>query len=101
MIIFNTTYSVPTEDAKLFVIWMKEYLCPKAEEQDMIRDCRIMRVLNHHEQGFECICVQCKVDDTATLHKWLLSTGKEISRELQKTFEKRVLEFSTLMEEIQ
>lgn len=100
MLIYNTTYSMPIEDARSFVIWVKENYLPRVEADGTLTDGKLLRILNHHDQTSECFGVQLSVPDSATLHKWFVRQGKPLADELVKLFEGRVVGFSTLMEVI-
>ena len=100
MIIYNTTYTMPVSDVRNFVIWLRQSMLPRVEADQTLVDARLMRVLSHHDEQSECFSLQFAVADTATLHQWFVRQGQALAAELQKTFEGRIIGFSTLMEEI-
>ena len=100
MLVYNTTYTMPVADAREFVIWINQSYIPKILESGILSAPRFMRILSHNDQESECFCLQFSVESTATLHKWYLTQGKQMNDEMLKIFDKRIVGFSTLMEEI-
>ncbi|MCR5819933.1 MAG: DUF4286 family protein [Bacteroidaceae bacterium] len=101
MIIYNTTYQMPTEDARNFVIWVHQVLLPETNGQGMMRNGRLARILSHKEDDSECFAVQFETESTATLHAWFVKQGKQLNEEMLRLFENRVIGFSTMMEVIE
>lgn len=100
MIVYNTTFTVPVDDARNFVIWISQSYLPKVKEKGMLTAPRLLRILNHHDQESECFSLQFSVEDTGALHKWYVEQGKGLIDEMNKMFEERIVGFSTLMEDI-
>ncbi len=98
--IYNTTYSVPCEEARHLVTWLKEKMIPDVEADGTLSEPRLLRVMNHHDQETECLSLQFSVADTATLHQWMLRQGRMLDAEMKKLFGNRVQGFATLLEEI-
>ena len=101
MIVYNTTYTMPVNDARDFVIWVSQSMLPRVEEQGILSEPRLLRILSHHDQETECFSLQFKVDSTAMLHKWYTQHGASLQQELTKMFDERIVGFSTIMEEIE
>lgn len=101
MIVFNTTYTVPNDDARNFVIWVHQTYLLKAQENGLLSAGRMLRVLNHKDQESESFCIQFEVEDNSKLHQWYLSHGSLLEKELKTLFEGRVLGFSTMLESIE
>lgn len=91
---------MPNDDARNFVIWVHQVLFPQAAEYGHLTHGRLTRILSHKDPDTECFALQFDVDSTARLHHWYKHHGQALDEELGKLFEKRVLSFSTLMEEI-
>ena len=100
MIVFNTTYTMPNEDARNFVIWAHQAYMPKATSTLVLKKGRLLRVLSHKDEETECFSLQFEVESTAILHKWYQETGKELNEELLTLFDKRITSFSTILEVI-
>lgn len=100
MLVFNTTYTMPNEDARNFVIWAHQAYIPKATESQMLQKGRLLRVLSHKDEETECFSLQFEVETTAVLHKWYQETGRTLNDELLTLFDKRITGFSTILEVI-
>ena len=99
-LIFNTTYSMPVSDARNFVIWVQETMLPAIEQDGVLDEPRLLRVLSHHDKQTECFSLQLSVPNSAILHKWLLRQGQQLAEEMKRVFDDRIAGFSTLMEEL-
>ena len=100
MIIYNTTYTMPTDDARNFVIWVHQSMLPRVAEDGMLSEPKLRRILSHRDQDSECFSLQFEVESTALLHRWYTRQGEALNEELRKMFEERIVGFSTIMEEI-
>lgn len=100
MIIYNTTYQMPVADARDFVIWVTEVMMPRLEQTGYISGARLSHILSHKDDESECFALQFEIESTARLHYWFVKQGKALGEELLKTFNNRVLGFSTMMEEV-
>lgn len=98
MIIYNTTYTVPNEDARDFVIWIHQAMIPEALSGGRLAKPRLLRILSHRDPDTECFSLQLETQSTAMLHKWFVEKGNRMQQELDKLFDKRVAYFSTIME---
>lgn len=98
MLVYNTTYTMAEGDARNFVIWIKESYLPRVEKDGVMKNGRLLRILNHHDQETECFGLQLEVEDSATLHQWYVRQGKALNDELVKMFKERIAGFSTMME---
>ena len=101
MIIFNTTYTMPTSDARNFVIWVSQSMLPRVATDGRLVQPRLLRILSHHEQESECFSLQFGTDSSATLHRWYTEQGAALQQELVKMFDERIVGFSTIMEEVE
>ncbi|HJC93714.1 MAG TPA: DUF4286 family protein [Candidatus Phocaeicola excrementigallinarum] len=100
MLVYNTTYHVEIDDARNFVIWLNECYIPEAEKSGELKNPRVLRILSHKEQDSECFSLQWEVEDSATLHRWLVNGGEHLNEEIKKIFKDKVVGFPTLMEVI-
>ena len=100
MILYNTTYQMPTTVARDFVIWVHEVMLPRIKEFGHMHRGRLSRILSHKDEDSECFALQFEVESTARLHYWFVKQGKALGEELQKTLEGQVIGFSTMMEVI-
>lgn len=100
MILYNTTYQMPVTDARDFVIWIHEVMLPRVREYGNIHHPRLSHILSHKDEESECFALQFEVESTARLHHWFVKQGKQLGEELLKTFDNRILGFSTIMEVI-
>jgi len=100
MIVYNTTYTMPNNDARDFVIWVMESMVPRVEANGLLLNPRLLRILSHHDQETECMSLQFNTESTATLHRWYTQQGATLHQELTKMFDGRIVGFSTIMEEI-
>lgn len=98
MLVFNTTYTMPNEDARNFVIWVHQVYTPKATESGMLTHPRLLRVLSHKDEETECFSVQFDVENSTVLHSWYTQCGHQLNEEMMKLFDKRVIGFSTILE---
>ena len=100
MILYNTTYQMPEADARDFVIWVHQVMLPQVQEFGHMKNGRLSRILSHKEEGTECFALQFEVESTARLHYWFVKQGKRLGEEMLKTFDNRIVGFSTMMEVI-
>lgn len=100
MFIYNTTYVVPNEDARDFVIWAHQVLLPQVAASQLMSHGRLSRILSHKEEDSECFSVQFEAQSTADIHHWLIDEGQKLQSELHKMFDGRIVGFATLMEGI-
>ncbi len=101
MLIYNTTYHVPFDEARNFVIWIHQYYLPHVAEFGFLTEARLCKILSHREADAECFSLQFKVESSARLHYWYKKQGTELEAELAKVFKKQVVGFGTLMEIIE
>ncbi len=101
MLIYNTTYHVPSEDAKNFVIWIHQAYIPQALQSGVLSAPRFCRILSHHDDTSECFSLQFETESSAKLHEWYVHSGGVLEEELKKTFREKVAGFTTLMEVIE
>ena len=100
MIVYNTTYTMPTDDARNFVIWVNESMIPRIAGHGLLAKPRMLRILSHHDQETECFSLQFETESSATLHRWYTEQGAALHQELVKSFGERIVGFSTIMEEV-
>lgn len=100
MIVYNTTYTLPLEDARNFVIWVHQSFIARTNQDGRLSHPRLLRVLSHKDTHSECFSLQFDVESTAVLHKWFVEQGKGLAEEMNTLFEGRAVGFSTLMEVI-
>ncbi len=101
MIVYNTTYTLPNEDARNFVIWIHQSYLPRVAENGLLGNPRLLRILSHRDQQTECFSLQFETESSATLHKWYTQQGESLNQEMQKLFAQRIAGFSTIMEPIE
>ncbi|MCQ2197931.1 MAG: DUF4286 family protein [Bacteroidaceae bacterium] len=101
MLVFNTTYTIPNEEARNFVIWIHQVFIPKATASGQLSKHRLLRVLSHKDEATECFSLQFEVEDSSVLHNWYTQCGSKLNEEMLKLFEDRVVGFSTILEEIE
>lgn len=101
MIVYNTTYTVPVGDARNFVIWVHQSMLPKVADNGLLARPRLLHVLSHKDPDTECFSLQFEVEQTSILHKWYTQQGHALMEEMLKTFDNRVVGFSTMMEVIE
>ncbi len=100
MLVFNTTYTMPNADARNFVIWAHQSYIPQATDGGLLTKARLLRVLSHKDEETECFSLQFDVESSAVLHQWYNKTGCKLNDEMVKLFDKRIVGFSTILEEI-
>ncbi len=100
MLVYNTTYTMPIKDAREFVIWVHQVMLPKISNDGALKAPRLLRILTHKDSETECFGLQFNVEDSSLLHKWYVRQGQQLTEELQKIFDKRIIGFSTIMEEV-
>ncbi|MBQ7572041.1 MAG: DUF4286 family protein [Bacteroidaceae bacterium] len=101
MIVYNTTYTMPVDDARDFVIWVTASMLPRVAENGLLVRPRLLRILSHHDQESECMSLQFETESSATLHRWYTQQGAALHQELAKVFGERIVGFSTIMEEVE
>lgn len=100
MIIYNTTYTVANGDAKNFIIWIHEVYIPKAKEDGLLSNPRLLQILTHKDPDTECFSLQFEVESVGLLQKWYAQSGKALVEEMLKAFGEKVVGFSTLMNDV-
>lgn len=101
MIVYNTTYTMPNNDARDFVVWVSQSMLPRVAESGLLTRPRLLRILSHRDQETECFSLQFETESTAVLHRWYTQQGESLHRELLKMFDERVVGFSTIMEHVE
>lgn len=101
MIVYNTTYTMPNNDARDFVVWVSQSMLPRVVESGLLTRPRLLRILSHRDQETECFSLQFETESTAVLHRWYTQQGESLHRELLKMFDERVVGFSTIMEHVE
>lgn len=101
MLIYNTTYHVPIEDARNFVIWIHQAYIPQALQSGLLSAPRLCHILSHHDETSECFSLQFETEGTDKLHEWYVHSGVDLEKELKKTFKEKVVGFTTLMDVIE
>ena len=101
MIVYNTTYTMPNNDARDFVVWVSQNMLPRVERNGKLVSPKLLRILSHHDQETECFSLQFETESTAMLHRWYTEQGEALHRELLKMFDERVIGFSTIMEHVE
>lgn len=101
MLLYNTTYHVPVDEARNFVIWIHQCFLPQVSAFGFLTHGRLSRILSHREDGSECFSLQFDVESSARLHHWYNKQGTALNEEMKRVFNDRVLGFSTLMEIIE
>ena len=92
---------MPNDDARDFVIWVTQSMLPRIEADGRLATPRLLRILSHRDQDTECFSLQFGVESTAVLHRWYTGQGEALNQELMRTFDQRIVGFSTIMEEIE
>lgn len=100
MIVYNTTYTMPVNDARDFVIWVHQSMLPRVAEEGTLTAPHLLRVLSHRDQESECFSLQFDVESSSELHRWYTKQGAALVKEIEKMFDGRVVGFSTIMERI-
>lgn len=98
MLVYNTTYHVETSEEKNFLIWVSEYLIPAIKKEDCLKNPRFLRILSHQEEGGCSFSLQWEIEDSATLHKWHMTSGQSYNQQLSAIFKDKVVGIPTLME---
>lgn len=101
MLIYNTTYHIENDEARNFVIWLHEVYMPQIEEQGLLKNPRLTRILSHKEEESECFSLQWEVEDSQVLHRWHTQLGAKLNTEMVNAFKNKVIAFPTLMEVIE
>lgn len=101
MIVYNTTYTMPNNDARDFVVWVSQSMLPRVAESGLLTRPRLLRILSHRDQETECFSLQFETESTAVLHRWYTQQGESLHQELLKMFDERVVGFSTIMEHVE
>lgn len=100
MIIYNTTYTVTSGDAKNFIIWINEAYIPKATEDGLLKNARLLQILTHKDPDTECFSLQFEVESVGLLQKWYAQSGKTLVDDMLKLFGEKVVGFSTIMNDV-
>lgn len=100
MIIYNTTYTVSSGDAKNFIIWINEAYIPKAQEDGILKKARLLQILTHKDPDTECFSLQFEAESVGLLQKWYVQKGKVLVEEMLKLFGEKVVGFSTIMNDV-
>ena len=64
MIVYNTTYTMPNQDARDFVIWVSQSMLPRVAENGILTAPRLLRILSHHDQETECFSLQFETESS-------------------------------------
>lgn len=100
MIICNTTYHVECSISGEFIDWMKQVFLPRATENGLVANPRLMRLMGHNEGG-ACFAVQLQASSLKILQQWNQKVGKQLHQAIVERFGNKVAGFTTFMEEIQ
>lgn len=100
MIVYNTTYTVSTAEAKNFIIWINEAFIPNVGRTSYLSNPRLLQILSHKDPDTECFSLQFEVESTALLQKWYREEGQKLIQEMLKVFGDKVVGFSTIMNDV-
>lgn len=102
MLIYNTTYAVEKQELASFINWVREIMIPAVHAEGTLHSGRLTHILdNRSESESISLSLQFCVKDSAALHGWYLSQGRELQKQMKKVFGDRVMDFPTLMEVIE
>lgn len=99
MLIYNTTYTVDSDQESAFLAWIHDFYIPEIINSGVLKFPKLLRVLSHNEQGI-CYSLQFSVANSLELHHWYISQGSALAEEMKRIFGNKVIGFPTLMEEI-
>ncbi len=100
MIVYNTTYTVPSGDVRHFLIWVREAMLPRVSQDGTMRNPRLLHILSHQQEGQECYSLQLETETSAMLHQWWVRQGSKLAQEIVGLTQGRVVGFSTMMENV-
>ncbi|WP_300244178.1 DUF4286 family protein [Massilibacteroides sp.] len=100
MIVYNTTFHIDNEILDEGVTYLKEVYMPKASANGFLLNPFLRKVLHDSEDDGVSFSVQFHVKNMDTLNFWLESEGRALQQELVGRFGRKIVGFTTLLEEI-
>lgn len=100
MIIYNTTFSVPSELHDEFLIFIREEYVPEAMKSGIVQEPRLSRIYSNNEEEGMSYALEFLAASIDNLEKWNLETGKKLYFLLMKRFRQNILGFATVLKPV-
>ena len=101
MLIYNITFNVETLIEAEWLEWMKKVHIVEILKSQYFREHRILRIINEHpDASGTTYAVQFMAMNIADVQQYLANQGVVRQNELIAKFDKKVLSFMTLLEEV-
>lgn len=101
MLVYNITFQVDFNEASNFAIWAHQVYIQKTLETGLMHNARLSKILSHRDEQTECFSLQFEVENSAVLHQWFCTQGRQLNEEMTALFQEKVVAFTTLMEIIE
>ena len=101
MFIYNTTFHCEKECQQEFITWLRTEYIPVAAQHKDVFEPRLAHILGQSEDEGISISLQFLTPSLNSLSTWYKECGDAIIKKLEKKFEKRVVGFSTIMQQIE
>ncbi|MDR3193705.1 MAG: DUF4286 family protein [Tannerella sp.] len=103
--IYHTTFHLDNDIWDDGLLYLKQQYIPRAIQGGLLDRPVMQRVLQDLQEdeagGGVSLCIQFRVEDRETLHRWMQREGAGLQRELSATFGAKIAGFSTLLEEME
>lgn len=100
MLIFNSTFSVNRQIHEHWLKWMKANFVPKTHENELIKGCKILKLLTEFENDDVNYSVQLFFDEMEEYVSFELHHKEILFERHEVLFRGKFLMFSTLLEEV-
>lgn len=97
MIIYNTTYNSDNSVAVAFIKWLRTRFIPQAIQSGDLKEPRLAHLMVENDGKSNSFSLQFTVENVDTLEKWYKEFGAELIREMECSFNQKVVGFTTIM----
>lgn len=100
MLIYNITFHIDDSIHDEAVRFLTNSYIPQAKKNGVLFNPRFCRVHSNHDDHGKSYSVQFYVKNQDLLNEWWTITGKELHDEITKTFQDKLIGFTTILEEL-
>ncbi len=100
MFIFNITFNVESRISEQWVKWMKTNFIPLALETKLLKEIKVMRLLNEKENEDRTYAFQLHFKNMEDFIQFEMQHRERISDRYQMLFRGKLVEFTTLLQEV-
>ena len=100
MIIYNTTFSVPTELQNKFLDFIRNEYIPVSTQNHVMKEPRLTRVFSKNDNEDASYALEFKSDTIEALEEWNKTVGRKLYFLTTTRFGQNIQGFATLLQPI-